>query len=208
VRGARIEHTDWAIAVTAASTVASWAIARRLRRTGGETDSVILRADALHYAVDVWTNGGILAGLVLLRLTGSTVFDSLIAMAVAVMILVSAYRLLVASVHDLMDAALPEAEQREIERIVRSHRAVVASHRLRTRRSGSQRQIDFSIVVCRQLPLGEAHALVDHIEAEIESAIGRVHAVVHVEPCGPECPEGDRCGPRARRDLLAHEPRG
>src|SRR5205814_210165 len=81
-------------------------------------------AAALHYATDVWTNGGVLLALVLVVLTGSAVFDALIAILVGGFIGVSAYRLLARSVQDLMDAALPEAEQREIERIVRGHRFV------------------------------------------------------------------------------------
>jgi len=173
---------------------------------GAETDSVVLLADSLHYASDVWTNGGILVALVLLRVTGSPLFDPLIGLAVGGLILWSAYRLLVRSVQDLMDAALPAAEQRVIERIIRQHRFVVSFHDLRTRRAGSQREIDFSVVACRHLPLGDAHDLVDHVEREIEGAVPDTHAVIHAEPCGPRCAGGDRCVlRRAGADLLAHD---
>jgi len=207
MRGTRPEHAEWGVAVMAVSTVVSWLIARHLRRIGTETDSVVLLADSLHYATDVWTNGGVLMALVLLRLTGSGIFDPLIAIVVGGIILLSAYRLLRRSVQDLMDAALPEAEQREIERVIHRHKFVVSSHSLRTRRSGSQRQIDFSVVMCRHLPLGEGHDLVDHIEKEIEDTIPNSHVVVHAEPCTPECSLTDRCVLWARQeDLLAHDP--
>jgi cation diffusion facilitator family transporter len=207
VRGTRPEHAEWGIAVMVASTIASWLITRHLQRVGRETDSVVLMADALHYATDVWTNSGVLLGLVLLWATGSAVFDALIAIGVALVILGSAYRLLVRSINDLMDAALPEAEQRAIASIIHRHRFVVASRNLRTRRSGSERQVDFTVAACRHLPLGEAHDLVDHIEKEIAAAIPGAHVVVHAEPCAPECRERARCVLGARRaDLLAHEP--
>jgi ferrous-iron efflux pump FieF len=207
LRGARPEHAEWGLAVMAVSTVVSWLITRHLRRVGRETDSVVLLADALHYATDVWTNGGVLVGLALLWATGSPVFDPLIAIGVALVILSSAYRLLVRSIHDLMDAALPEVEQRAIAAVIHRHTFVAASRDLRTRRSGSQRQVDFTIVACRHLPLGEAHDLVDHIEKEIAEAVPGVHAVVHAEPCAPDCGETERCVLSARRvDLLAHEP--
>ena len=127
-------------------------------------------------------------------------------------ILSSAYRILARSVADLMDAAIPATEQREIERVIQRHRFVVSIRDLRTRRSGSQRQIDFSIVLCRHLPLGEAHDLVDHVEKEIAGAIPRSHVVVHAEPCRPTARPPSRCvagtpagrgppGPRATEPL-------
>jgi len=207
LRGVGPEHTEWGAAVMAVSIAASWLIARHLRRVGAEADSVVLMADSLHYATDVWTNGGVLVALLLLRLTGVAWFDPLIAAVVGGVIVASAARILVRSVHDLMDSAIPEAEQREIQRIIRRHTFVMAVHALRTRRAGSQRQIDFTVVLCRHLPLGEAHDLVDHIEREIATAIPNAHVVVHAEPFLPDCRLTDRCALSARRDLLAHDPR-
>jgi cation diffusion facilitator family transporter len=207
IRGARPEHAEWGIAVMVVATVVSWLVTRHLRRVGRETDSVVLLADALHYQTDVWTNGGVLLGLALVWATGSGAFDALIGMGVAGVILGSAYRLFVRSINDLMDAALPEAEQRAIEEVIHRHKFVVAHRNLRTRRSGSQRQIDFTILACRHLPLGEAHDLVDHVEKEIAATIPGAHVVVHAEPVTPDCREGERCVLSARRaDLLAHEP--
>jgi cation diffusion facilitator family transporter len=208
VQGTRPEHTEWGIAVMLVSVVVSWALTRHLRRVAAQTDSMVLLADSLHYATDVWTNGGILVGLVLLRFTGLAVFDPLIAVGVGLLILRAAYGIVIRSVQDLMDAALPDAEQREIERIIRQHRFVTALHSLRTRRSGSQRQIDFSVIACRHLALGEAHDLVDHIEKELEHALQSAHVVVHAEPCAPECTQRERCVLWTRKDeLLAHERR-
>lgn len=207
LRGARPEHTEWGLVVMAVAIVVSWLITTHLRRVGERTDSIVLLADSLHYATDVWTNGGVLAALLLFRLTGSGVFDPLIATVVGGLILLSAYRILARSVADLMDAAIPAEEQREIERVIQRHRFVVSFHDLRTRRSGSQRQIDFSVVLCRHLPLGDAHDLVDHVEKEIERTIPRSHVVVHAEPCMPECKLTDRCVLWSRQDdLLAHDP--
>ena len=204
IHGIRPEHAGWGIAVMAVATVVSWLITRHLQRVGRETDSLVLLADALHYQTDVWTNGGVLLGLLLLWLTGSGIFDALIAICVAGVILASAYRLLMRSVHDLMDAALPEVEQRAIEEVIHRHRFVVDHRSLRTRRSGSQRQVDFTIVACRHLPLGEAHDLVDHVEKEIAATIPGAHVVVHAEPTA-DCVDPSRCVGHARRaDLLAH----
>jgi divalent metal cation (Fe/Co/Zn/Cd) transporter len=145
-----------------------------------------------------------MAGLGLLWLTGSGLFDALIAIGVAAVILGSAYRLLVRSINELMDAALPASEQRAIEEVIHRHRFVVDHRNLRTRRSGSQRHIDFTIVSCRHLPLGAAHDLVDHVEREIAEAIPGAHVVVHAEPTH-DCADASRCVSRGKgEDLLAH----
>jgi cation diffusion facilitator family transporter len=206
LRGIRPEHTQWGAVVMVVSVVMSWLIARHLRRVAVRTDSPVLLADSLHYAMDVWTNGGVLVALILFYFTGAVLFDPLIAIVVGAMILGSASQILTRSVADLMDAAIPAEEQREIERVIRRHRFVVSFHDLRTRRSGSQRQIDFSVVLCRHLPLGDAHDLVDHVEKEIGRTISRSHVVVHAEPCAPDCQLPERCVLEGRQeDLLAHD---
>jgi cation diffusion facilitator family transporter len=208
IRGVLPEHTEWGLVVMAISIAVSWLITKHLRRVAVQTDSVVLLADSIHYATDVWTNGGVLAALLLFRLTGAVLFDPLIAVVVGAIILLSAYRILARSVADLMDAAIPAEEQWEIERIIRSHTYVVSFHDLRTRRAGSQRQIDFSVVLCRHLPLGDAHDLVDHVEKEIGRTIPQSHVVVHAEPCQSGCRLTERCVLGSRQDdLMAHEPR-
>ena len=122
IQGTRPDHPEWGIAIMAVSTVVSWLITRHLQRVAHETDSIALHADSLHYATDVWTNAGVMAGLGLLWLTGSGLFDALIAIGVAAVILGSAYRLLVRSINELMDAALPASEQRAIEEVIHRHR--------------------------------------------------------------------------------------
>jgi len=204
IQGTRPDHPEWGVATMAVSTVVSWLITRHLQRVAHETDSTALHADSLHYATDVWTNAGVMAGLGLLWLTGSGLFDALIAIGVAAVILGSAYRLLVRSINELMDAALPASEQRAIEEVIHRHRFVVDHRNLRTRRSGSQRHIDFTIVSCRHLPLGAAHDLVDHVEREIAAAIPGAHVVVHAEPTH-DCADASRCVSRGKGDdLLAH----
>jgi cation diffusion facilitator family transporter len=192
-RGARPEAAEWGVAVMALSTGVSWLVARHLRRVGRETDSVVLLADSLHYATDVWTNAGVLVALALARWTGAPVWDPLIAVAVAAVILGSAWQLLGRSVRDLMDAALPPAEQRAIEGVIRQHRFVRSFHDLRTRRAGPQRQVDVSVVACRHLPLGDVHDLVDHVQREIEAVLPGAHAVIHPEPCPAGCPASEGC---------------
>lgn len=201
-------RVDWGIAVMLISILGSWIIVRRLAHVGRKTDSIVLMTDSLHYASDIWTNLGVLVALVLTRLTGKGLFDPLIGIGVGGVILMASAKLMKRSIEDLMDTAVPEETRREIERVITRHSAVLSFHDLRTRRAGSQKLIDLSLVLCRHLQLGDTHDLVDHIEKEIEATITHSDVVIHPEPCHGECPPNSRhCILYRKDDLLAHASR-
>jgi divalent metal cation (Fe/Co/Zn/Cd) transporter len=70
---------------------------------------------------------------------------------------------------------------------------VVDYHQLRTRRSGSEKHVDFHVVVCSQYLLEDAHRLADHLEREVSQALGNAQVVTHIDPCDLECPGKDHC---------------
>ena len=49
-----------------------------LRRIAKETGSLVVKADSVHYLTDVWVNAGVLVSLVLVKLTGMPLFDTII----------------------------------------------------------------------------------------------------------------------------------
>ena len=77
---------------------------------GCQTDSVALEADALHLRTDVYTSAGVAGGLFLLWITGIQLFDPLIAIGVALLIIKAAYDL-VKAFSPLLDGSLPEEEE-------------------------------------------------------------------------------------------------
>jgi divalent metal cation (Fe/Co/Zn/Cd) transporter len=78
--------------------------------------------------------------------------------------------------------------------IIEAHRPMVLDwHDLRTRRSGSEMQVDFHVVVCREHSLEEAHRVADHLEMEIREMLGNAHVVTHIDPCEIECPGPHEC---------------
>lgn len=174
---------EYGIAVMIVSAAVNSVISHRLFTVARATDSQALAADALHLQTDVWTSVGVVAGLVAIKLTGWTILDPLIAMVVAVMVFHAGYIMTRRSVLELTDVALPPEEEAAIEEIVASYPEVIAFHRLRTRRSGSWRQIDIHIILDKNMHLDKAHAVCDRIEAAIEKRLGRCDVVIHLEPC-------------------------
>lgn len=188
------ESADAGIAVMLMGVIASWYVSSRIRRAGEETGSTALVADSLHFRTDVYTNAGILLSLALYRLTGWPWLDPGIALLVGVYITGIAAKLLFEAVQDLADRGLPRETVARLERIIDSHRPLIVDyHDLRTRRSGSEKHVDFHVVVCRQFLLEDAHRVADHIEKEVGHALGNARVVTHIDPCEIECPGKDKC---------------
>ena len=185
---------DVGIFVMIFSVAASWVVSDRIRKAGEATSSSALKADALHFRTDVYSGTGILFSLLLYRFTGWKWLDPGVALAVGVYIFTAAIPILGAAVQDLLDRGLPRETVETIARIIDGHRPMVVDwHDLRTRRSGSEKHVDFHVVVCREHSLEEAHRVADHLEHEIREALGHAHVVTHIDPCEIECPGAHEC---------------
>jgi len=185
---------DAGILVMVFSVAASWFVSGRIRKAGEATGSSALSADALHFRTDVWSGTGILLSLVLYRFTGWKWLDPGVALAVGIYIFAAALPILGAAVQDLLDRGLPRETVETIVRIIEGHRPMVVEwHDLRTRRSGSEKHVDFHVVVCREQSLEDAHRVADHLEHEIREALGHAHVVTHIDPCEVECPGVHEC---------------
>jgi cation diffusion facilitator family transporter len=170
--------------VMVASLLASLWLSRYLVRRAQETDSMLLRADSLHYASDVWTSGGVLAAIGLQFATGIAWIDPAVSLAIAAGIFWQVRPILRRAVDDLMDRELDPEDRREIERILDAHGPdIVGYHRLRTRRSGPRTTVDVHVVICKERPFEEAHALVTRVERAIRERVPNADVLVHADPC-------------------------
>jgi ferrous-iron efflux pump FieF len=162
----------------------SFALVARLRQVARETDSPALKADAVHYATDVYTNGAALGALLLVALTGWTLADPLISILISAFILKSAFDVARDSVHVLMDRRLPRAVDSKVASVVERFRAegVLGFHDLRTRRSGSHKFIDLHLEVEADQTLQQAHDLSVRVLRAIEAEIPRSRVQIHTDP--------------------------
>jgi cation diffusion facilitator family transporter len=158
----------------------NFAVARVLLHAGKKHDSITLEADARHLLTDVWTSVAVIAGLLIVRLTGITTLDPLIALAVAANIIFSGINLLRRSFRGLMDFRLPAKEMAVVDEILREHRR--SYHNLRAHKSGSMRFIEFHLLVPGNMLVNAAHELSEHIEKEIRQQLSNTIVTVHIEP--------------------------
>lgn len=181
-QGGELEHLGWGTAVMIVSVILNTLVARYLFKVAKREDSVALEADAHHLSTDVYTSLGVAAGLALVWITDWHIIDPIVAIMVAVLIFSIGWRLTIGAGKHLMDSSLPESEVIEIEKIVKADSRVVSWHRLRTRKSGSYRHIDFHIVLPAEVTLLQAHSIADELEKLIAQRFSPANVVIHVDP--------------------------
>jgi len=188
ISGGEVELVTLGIYVTAAAIAINLLVSWYALRVARATESIALEATARDLLADVLSSGAVLVGLILVQFTGIAILDSIVALLVSVLIGRTAFLTMRKSFGGLMDIKLPQAEEDEIVACIKKHGDLIAGfHRIRTRKAGSQRHIDFHLVVSRQLSVERAHQLCDQLEQEIEKRLSNTSVTIHVEPCDGNC---------------------
>jgi cation diffusion facilitator family transporter len=171
------------IGLNALATLGNAAWAALLLREGQRGRSPALLADGRHLIADVVASLAVIAGLLIAVLGGALWLDPLLAVAVALYILVSGWRIIRTSVGGLMDEAPdPEVRQR-IRTLVADHATgALEAHDLRTRAAGRLTFLEFHLVVPGEMRVDEAHAICDRIEEALHKEMDSVVVTIHVEP--------------------------
>ena len=191
-----LEHPLISTAVALAATLLNGGGAFYLARLARRNGSAALSANARHLWTDVWTSVGVVVAVLLVTLTGWLALDPLIGLLVGLNIAREGLQVLSESFSDLLDARLPETEEREIMNVLESRPEVLGYHRLRSRRSGSGRFAEVDIFVDPAMSVGAAHRLVSSLEAALQLSLPGIVTTVHVEPAEV----GVREGPRTPHD--------
>lgn len=183
-----ISYSFLDLLVMCLSLVFSFVISTVLVTVGNRTGSNALKADALHYRSDLYSNSGAIIAIILTYYTGIVLFDLAFAVVVGLIIIASAIKIFRSSISGIMDSRLDDEVERQIRDTINGMSFPMAGfHKLRTRHSGTAKYIDFHLLACRKLHIDEAHTLAHGIESRIKARIPFSDVIVHVEPCKEEC---------------------
>ncbi len=154
--------------------------------------SMALEGDAHHLLTDVWTSGGVVAGLALVALTGWHWVDPVVAIAMAFNILYAGGRLIWQSSQGLMDAALePEIQTRVdavVDDFVRSQGCdcgVRVDH-VMSRRAGQRLFLNVHLHLPASWSLGRAATLRGELERALVQAVPGLRASIQLLPLDVE----------------------
>ena len=188
VDGETIQFTEAGIAVMALSMIVSIVLSRHLFTVARATGSIALDANAHNIRGDVYSTSGVLVALIVVRITGLTILDPIIALAVSLLILRAAYRVGRSAFAGLVDVRLPREDEDALMSLLEEHnREFVGVHRVRTRHSGRQHYVDLHMVMPKGTTVERAHSMCDHLEADIGKKLANASVTIHVEPCDATC---------------------
>jgi cation diffusion facilitator family transporter len=182
-----LEHVDVGLAVSAAASVVNLVTGRLLIAAGKARASIVLEADGHHLMTDVWTSVGVIVGVTLAKFTGYSWIDPLLAIAVALHILRTGYKLVRRSGMGLLDTAIGKEERSSIEAVLNSYRVEGAHwHVLRTRQAGQRCFASVHVLVPGAWTVKRGHDLLERLEADLKKAVPTMTVLTHLEPIEDE----------------------
>lgn len=187
-----LQRLDWGLGLSVVSSALNGLLAWVMFRAAREHRSIALEADARHLVTDVWTSGGVVAGLALAWVTGWLWLDAAVAIGVALNILREGVGLIRRSSQGLMDEALePEVQARIREVLDGFAHATVRFDHVTTRKAGQRRFVDLHMHLPARWTLGRSAALRGSVEQALMRAVPGLRATIELLPTDVEAHVGD-----------------
>lgn len=177
--------TYLALSVAVISIMSKEWLYRVTARKGRELHSQAVIANAWHHRSDAVSSVGTLIGVAGAMFLGPRwhILDPVAAVVVSMFIVKSGYDITRPCFGELLDASLPDAQEKEIMRVVMSVSGVKAIGEMRTRRIGNNIAVDICTKMDGGITLSQAHSIASAVEKALRDTFGRNSIIsVHMEP--------------------------
>ncbi|MDT8310612.1 MAG: cation diffusion facilitator family transporter, partial [Methylophaga sp.] len=175
------DAVDVSIGVMLFATVMTGLLLLLQRHVIKKTGSTAISADALHYKTDFLINISVIVAIILTA-SGWHRVDALMAVAIAIYILHSAWQIIRDAINLLMDHELPIAQRQQIQALVLKHSDVRGLHDLRTRQSGLQIFIQLHLELDGDLSLQQASVICRQVENDLKTHFAAAEVLIHPHP--------------------------
>ncbi|WP_051569320.1 cation diffusion facilitator family transporter [Alkaliphilus transvaalensis] len=156
-------------------------------------NSDALKADAWHHRSDALSSVAALIGIIGAYL-GYTVIDSLMGLAVSLIVIKVGFDILKDSFHGLIDVSIKSEELEEIKELILNLEEIIHINDIRTRKHGSVVYVDIKVCVNPYMEIHEGHQVADKIEEIIRNRIQHLEdVIVHLDPCMLESKDKPNC---------------
>ena len=170
------------IFVMAFAVVANILVSKSLFHVAKKSKSVSLYADAEHLRTDVFSSLGVLIGLIVIKFTGLTILDPIIAIIVAGIIFKAGYSITKETLNNLLDGSISKGEINEITKILDTFTNIKGYKDLKARNIGPMVKVELTVLFDNDMKIFDCHKICDEIEQKISSKIGNVSMIIHSEP--------------------------
>ncbi|MBS9403764.1 cation transporter [Halomonas sp. TRM85114] len=172
----------WAMLLTAFALLAKEWLYHVTRRIARRIDSKLLEANAWHHRSDVLSTGVVMIALVGSQF-GVAWLDTAAAILVGLLVGKVGWELLWDAGRELVDTALPEAEQQRMREVACETPGVEGVHDLRTRQSAGRTMLDLHVVVSPRISVSEGHEIGNEVSRRLRNAFPALTDLTfHVDP--------------------------
>lgn len=179
-----IENVGLGLLISTSASLVNLGVSLVLISNGKKRKSLLLEADGKHLMTDVWTSAGVIAGVLIVKLTGFLILDPVIAVLVALNIIWTGFILLKRSANGLMDASITEEELKKVKQYLDGLKTdTIEYHSLMTRQAGQRKFISLHLLVPGEWSVQQGHDFAEKIEETIEDMFSEpVTVSSHIEP--------------------------
>ena len=179
-----MNHMGESIIVMIISFIITAFLVTFLNYVAKKTNNMVIRADALHYKTDLFSNGAVLIALLLISYTAEQLIDPILGVGIAIYMIYSAIPIIKEGLLMLLDAALEAEDIEKIKDVVMSESNITNYHFLQTRESGSHIFISVHAVFNVSISLYDAHLIADRVEDKIKQLFEdkKTHVLIHMDP--------------------------
>lgn len=183
----QIQQLDLGAGIAAVAGTANYFLGRFLISTGEKHKSITLVADGKHLLSDTWSSIGLVAGVILIYVTGLVWLDNIFAIVFGIVIIYTGYRLVRRSLAGLMDEADTNILN-DVIQVLNNNRYPkwIDIHNLRVQQYGSSFHIDCHITLPWYHDLKTSHDELKKMEDLIIAKFHhKVELFIHPDPCLP-----------------------
>ncbi|MFA6191188.1 MAG: cation diffusion facilitator family transporter [Sulfurimonas sp.] len=179
-----MEHINESVMVMIASFVITACLVIFLNYVAKKTKNMVIKADALHYKTDLFSNGSVLIALALISYTGEQLIDPVLGIGIALYMIYSSIPIIKEGILMLLDAAIPEEDIQKIQKVIEEEPEITTYHDLKTREAGSHIFITVHAVFHIKISLYDAHTISDRVEAKLKKIFAdkKTHILIHMDP--------------------------
>ena len=184
VGGSAVAAPAEGIGVSVIAIVLTFALLGWQRYVLSRANSVAIRTDHVHYQSDLLLNLAVIAALVLETWAGLRGADPLFGLAIAAWLGWNAWGASQEAIDHLMDREWPDEKRRRFVELAARHKELDNLHDLRTRTAGNRDFVQFHVDLPAQMSVGEAHDIIERVEADLCAAFPDMELLIHIDPAG------------------------
>lgn len=180
-----ISRIDTGIMLVAITAVINWLMGYLAQRQGTKNNSLALLASGKHLQTDSYSTFAIIAGLLLIAITGYTWIDSVAAIGFGLFIIFTGYKIVRKSLAGIMDEADMTLLTNMVAVLNKNREANwIDMHNLRVIKYGNVLHIDCHLTVPWYLNVHQAHDEIDTLGKLIRKDFGEsLELFVHSDGC-------------------------